>query len=185
MEPNSLSYVPPSSPLSQSPRAFSNWTIPACCVGHEIVGKAVRVGSKVKGIEVGDRVGVGAQARSCLESDCPQCSNQQENYCKRGNVGHSATSDNTLLPHRLFRLVANDSLRSAHTALFTPTTRGNHTAAMLTITVPMVTSCLRFQMAYHLLLPRLCYVAASPYSHLYSTTAVDQVNQSVLWVLAD
>ncbi|KIL84577.1 nadp-dependent alcohol dehydrogenase [Fusarium avenaceum] len=58
-----------------------------CCVGHEIVGKAVRVGSKVKGIEVGDRVGVGAQARSCLEADCPQCSNQQENYCKRGNVG--------------------------------------------------------------------------------------------------
>ncbi|KAF5662419.1 zinc-binding dehydrogenase [Fusarium heterosporum] len=58
-----------------------------CCVGHEIVGKAVRVGGKVKNIKVGDRVGVGAQGRSCLQPDCPQCSNQQENYCKRGNVG--------------------------------------------------------------------------------------------------
>ncbi|KAH7161286.1 zinc-binding dehydrogenase [Dactylonectria macrodidyma] len=57
-----------------------------CCVGHEIVGKAVRVGSNVKGIEVGDRVGVGAQARSCLQPDCPECSQGLENHCARGNV---------------------------------------------------------------------------------------------------
>lgn len=53
----------------------------ACCVGHEIVGKAVRVGSKVKRIRVGDRVGVGAQARSCLSPDCPECSSGRENHC--------------------------------------------------------------------------------------------------------
>ena len=47
-----------------------------CCVGHEIVGIAVRVGSKaVGGIKVGDRVGVGAQSDSCLGrlGDCPEC----------------------------------------------------------------------------------------------------------------
>ncbi|KAF7549079.1 hypothetical protein G7Z17_g6636 [Cylindrodendrum hubeiense] len=57
-----------------------------CCVGHEIVGKAVRVGSNVKDIKVGDRVGVGAQARSCLQPDCPECSEGMENHCPRGNV---------------------------------------------------------------------------------------------------
>lgn len=55
------------------------------CVGHEIVGTAVRVGSKVeKGIKVGDRVGVGAQNNSCLKPDCEECSNGDENYCTHG-----------------------------------------------------------------------------------------------------
>ncbi|KAI5367186.1 Putative alcohol dehydrogenase, zinc-type, GroES-like superfamily, NAD(P)-binding domain superfamily [Septoria linicola] len=53
------------------------------CVGHEIVGKAVRVGSKVeKGIKVGDRVGVGAQALSCLKADCEECQNGMEQHCQ-------------------------------------------------------------------------------------------------------
>nr|POE62840.1 nadp-dependent alcohol dehydrogenase 6 [Quercus suber] len=56
----------------------------ACCVGHEIVGKAVRVGSKVrKDIKVGDRVGVGAQSSSCLKPDCPACSQGLEQHCSR------------------------------------------------------------------------------------------------------
>lgn len=62
-------------------------SLKACVVGHEIVGKAVRVGSNVKHIQVGDRVGVGAQARSCLSADCAECSTGKENYCGRGNVG--------------------------------------------------------------------------------------------------
>ncbi|CAM1510618.1 Fc.00g009530.m01.CDS01 [Cosmosporella sp. VM-42] len=57
-----------------------------CCVGHEIVGKAVRVGNNVKHVKVGDRVGVGAQARSCLQPDCPECSRGAYNYCARENV---------------------------------------------------------------------------------------------------
>jgi alcohol dehydrogenase (NADP+) len=36
-------------------------------VGHEIVGKVLKVGPKVKTIKVGDRVGVGAQIWACLE----------------------------------------------------------------------------------------------------------------------
>ncbi|KAI0416020.1 alcohol dehydrogenase [Xylaria grammica] len=49
------------------------------CVGHEIVGKAVKVGSRVRDVKVGDRVGVGAQVWSCLK--CPQCKSNNDNYC--------------------------------------------------------------------------------------------------------
>lgn len=45
------------------------------------------MGSNVKHVKVGDRVGVGAQARSCMESDCPDCSIGKENHCARGTVG--------------------------------------------------------------------------------------------------
>jgi len=57
------------------------------CVGHEIVGTAVRVGSQVEGgIKVGDRVGVGAQCSSCLRPDCEQCASGVENHCMTGSV---------------------------------------------------------------------------------------------------
>ena len=51
------------------------------CVGHEVVGKAVKVGSHVKNIREGDRVGVGAQVWACLE--CDLCKEKNENYCPR------------------------------------------------------------------------------------------------------
>lgn len=50
-------------------------------VGHEIVGKALRVGPKVSLIKAGQRVGVGAQSWSCLE--CRQCKNDNETYCAK------------------------------------------------------------------------------------------------------
>ncbi|MCJ1360122.1 MAG: hypothetical protein MMC33_010125 [Icmadophila ericetorum] len=49
------------------------------CVGHEIVGKAIKVGSEVTTVKVGDRVGVGAQIWACLE--CNICKSDNENYC--------------------------------------------------------------------------------------------------------
>lgn len=48
-------------------------------VGHEVVGKAIRVGKAVKEMKVGDRVGVGAQVWACLK--CQQCKSDNENYC--------------------------------------------------------------------------------------------------------
>ncbi|KAL2753540.1 hypothetical protein ACRALDRAFT_1082910 [Sodiomyces alcalophilus JCM 7366] len=51
------------------------------CVGHEIVGRAVRVGNEAKDVKQGDRVGVGAQVGSCLE--CDICKSQNENYCPK------------------------------------------------------------------------------------------------------
>jgi alcohol dehydrogenase (NADP+) len=52
------------------------------CVGHEITGTAVRVGSKVKHVQVGDRVGVGAQASACLKPDCYDCSSGDVCYVR-------------------------------------------------------------------------------------------------------
>jgi len=59
----------------------SGWmpTIYPVVVGHEIVGKAVRVGKDVKHVKVGDRVGVGAQSDSCLK--CDLCEHGNESYC--------------------------------------------------------------------------------------------------------
>ncbi|KAJ5769253.1 hypothetical protein N7520_003812 [Penicillium odoratum] len=56
-----------------------------CCVGHELVGKVVRVGSEVKDIKLGDRVGVGAQSDACQgrQGDCEECASGQENYCSK------------------------------------------------------------------------------------------------------
>ncbi|XP_021283939.1 probable cinnamyl alcohol dehydrogenase 6 [Herrania umbratica] len=47
--------------------------------GHEITGVITKVGSNVKNFKVGDRVGVGCLAASCLE--CEFCKSSQENYC--------------------------------------------------------------------------------------------------------
>ncbi|CAG8089439.1 unnamed protein product [Penicillium salamii] len=55
-----------------------------CCVGHEIVGTVVRVGSQVKGLAIGDRVGVGPQSDSCRgrkDGHCVECSTGNEKYC--------------------------------------------------------------------------------------------------------
>ena len=52
------------------------------CVGHEVVGKAVKVGKDVKTVKVGDRVGVGAQIQADLT--CANCKADQENYCPNG-----------------------------------------------------------------------------------------------------
>ncbi|KAF3939383.1 hypothetical protein ABW19_dt0208626 [Dactylella cylindrospora] len=49
-------------------------------VGHEIVGRVVNVGPKVTSVEVGQRVGMGAQCWSC--GTCKQCKNNNETYCK-------------------------------------------------------------------------------------------------------
>ncbi|GAA5828574.1 hypothetical protein JCM11251_000859 [Rhodosporidiobolus azoricus] len=54
-------------------------------VGHEIVGVAVRVGSQVSHVKVGDLVGVGAQNDSCLE--CTYCKSDKEPYCEKGQTG--------------------------------------------------------------------------------------------------
>ncbi|KAI0091857.1 GroES-like protein [Irpex rosettiformis] len=51
-------------------------------VGHEIVGKATRVGENVMDIKVGDRVGVGAKIGSCMQ--CRPCNDEYENYCPKG-----------------------------------------------------------------------------------------------------
>ncbi|OOF98854.1 hypothetical protein ASPCADRAFT_140267 [Aspergillus carbonarius ITEM 5010] len=55
-----------------------------CVVGHEIIGHIVRIGSEVKGLQLGDRVGVGPQSDSCrgrVQGPCVECSTGNEKYC--------------------------------------------------------------------------------------------------------
>lgn len=67
--------------------ASGNWGRPYApvAVGHEIVGKVVKVGPKAKsGIELGDRVGVGAQC-DC-DNSCIACELNLQSNC-RNHVG--------------------------------------------------------------------------------------------------
>lgn len=63
--------------------AQGNWGRPykPLVVGHEIVGKVVRVGDQVrKGLKVGDRVGVGAQCDS--DGKCVSCDLGYDSNCR-------------------------------------------------------------------------------------------------------
>ncbi|KAL8785684.1 MAG: hypothetical protein Q9213_003243 [Squamulea squamosa] len=71
-------------------------TLYPCCVGHEIIGTVIRVGSQTRpGVKVGDRVGVGPQGYTCRQPDCDCCSHGQENYCPRrvGTYGDRYPND--------------------------------------------------------------------------------------------
>ncbi|KAF1921339.1 NADP-dependent alcohol dehydrogenase C [Ampelomyces quisqualis] len=61
------------------------------CVGHEIIGRAIRIGSKVQGIALGDRIGVGAQVAADLA--CNNCKADQENYCPNQKETYGAQYD--------------------------------------------------------------------------------------------
>lgn len=65
------------------------------CVGHEIIGKAIKVGDKVTTVKVGDRVGVGAQIWACL--DCKVCKSGNENYCPK-QIGQMVSSGGYCIP---------------------------------------------------------------------------------------
>jgi alcohol/geraniol dehydrogenase (NADP+) len=50
--------------------------------GHEVVGKVSAIGSMVKHLEIGEYVGLGWRARSCLI--CDQCLSGNHNRCLKG-----------------------------------------------------------------------------------------------------
>jgi uncharacterized zinc-type alcohol dehydrogenase-like protein len=50
--------------------------------GHEIVGRVVGVGTRVKKIAVGQLAGVGCMVDSC--GDCDQCRHDRQQFCDRG-----------------------------------------------------------------------------------------------------
>jgi len=52
--------------------------------GHEIVGKVVKVGSKVTKFKSGDIVGIGCFVDSCRE--CENCKNHEEQFCANGSA---------------------------------------------------------------------------------------------------
>ena len=50
--------------------------------GHEIIGRVVKVGDKVKNFKTGDLVGVGCLVDSCRK--CSACKDDLEQYCEHG-----------------------------------------------------------------------------------------------------
>jgi len=62
--------------------------------GHEIVGRATRVGSGVKGFKAGDLIGVGCMVDSC--GTCPDCREGLEQYCQPGAILTYNTPDTHL-----------------------------------------------------------------------------------------
>ncbi|OGA16495.1 MAG: hypothetical protein A3G25_10595 [Betaproteobacteria bacterium RIFCSPLOWO2_12_FULL_63_13] len=60
---------------------FKAMTKQALIPGHEVVGRVVQTGSSVRGLHVGDRVGVAWMHASC--GACDQCREGRENLCRR------------------------------------------------------------------------------------------------------
>jgi uncharacterized zinc-type alcohol dehydrogenase-like protein len=56
-----------------------------CVPGHEIVGRAARIGTKVTKFREGDLVGVGCMVDSCRT--CASCKEGLEQYCENGFTG--------------------------------------------------------------------------------------------------
>ncbi|KAH6684985.1 NADP-dependent alcohol dehydrogenase [Plectosphaerella plurivora] len=94
------------------------------CVGHEVVGKAVKVGKNVQDVKEGDRVGVGAQVWSCLK--CDICKSKNENYCPHlvdtynakypdGSTAHGGWASH-IRAHWYFVFRIPDALKSAEAA---------------------------------------------------------------------
>lgn len=52
-----------------------------CVPGHEIVGKVIQVGKKVKKFKVGDLAGVGCLVDSC--GKCKNCKANEEQFCEQ------------------------------------------------------------------------------------------------------
>lgn len=61
--------------------------------GHEIIGKVADLGSAVKHLKIGQRVGAGYMAGSCQQ--CPSCKAHLEQYCLKGftTIFNSPTKD--------------------------------------------------------------------------------------------
>jgi alcohol/geraniol dehydrogenase (NADP+) len=58
-------------------------------LGHEVIGRVTSVGAEAKGLKVGQRVGVGWTAGSCMH--CHQCMSGDQHLCAQAKptiVGH-------------------------------------------------------------------------------------------------
>ena len=68
--------------------------------GHEVVGRVVALGAQAKGLSVGQRVGVGWTAESCMH--CRQCLSGDHNMCAQSVAtigGHHGGFADTLRAH--------------------------------------------------------------------------------------
>lgn len=79
--------------------------------GHEVIGRVVAVGSQVKGVRVGQRVGVGWNSGCCMH--CEKCIGGRHNMCATllpTIVGHYGGFAERLRTHWIWAIPLPDSL---------------------------------------------------------------------------
>ncbi|MGR9088604.1 MAG: alcohol dehydrogenase catalytic domain-containing protein, partial [Gammaproteobacteria bacterium] len=79
--------------------------------GHEVVGKIVALGSRVKGLAIGRRVGVGWNSDSCMH--CHECMTGQHNLCAAAVptiIGHQGGFANRIRVHWAWAIPLPDAL---------------------------------------------------------------------------
>lgn len=85
-------------------------------LGHEIVGHVVAVGSAVKGIKLGQKVGIGWTSSSCMH--CRQCMSGNHNFCPESIatiIGHSGGFASRVRAHWAWVLPIPENLPMADT----------------------------------------------------------------------
>lgn len=84
------------SDLHTARNEWAAWpTVYPCVPGHEIVGRATKVGANVKSFKPGDLAAVGCMVDSC--GTCPSCQEGLEQYC---DTGATVFTYNSPDPHR-------------------------------------------------------------------------------------
>lgn len=98
------------SDLSVLNNQWGNSKYPAV-LGHEITGHIVAMGSAVKGLRLGQKVGIGWTASSCMH--CPQCMSGNHNFCPESVatiIGHSGGFASRVRAHWAWTLPIPDAL---------------------------------------------------------------------------
>lgn len=101
------------SDLSVLNNDWENSKYPAV-LGHEIAGRVVAIGSAVKGIKVGQKVGIGWTASSCMH--CHQCLSGNHNFCPESVatiIGHSGGFASLVRAHWAWTLPLPEKLSLA------------------------------------------------------------------------
>jgi uncharacterized zinc-type alcohol dehydrogenase-like protein len=106
------------SDLHTARNEWQNTTYPVV-PGHEIVGKVVKVGDKVKKFKVGDTVGVGCMVDSCRT--CASCRAGEEQYCEgpKGFIG-TYNAEEGHVPGMTFGGYSNNIIVTEHFVLRIP-----------------------------------------------------------------
>ncbi|SFH73821.1 NADPH-dependent aldehyde reductase Ahr [Planctomicrobium piriforme] len=83
-------------------------------LGHEVIGRIVEVGSAAKGLKVGQRVGIGWTAGSCMH--CRPCKSGSQHLCAQAQptiIGHHGGFANRVRAHWAWTIPLPENLNLA------------------------------------------------------------------------